>query len=67
MLLLAVADLAREEIWKARKGFCWKLLQKVVSQGEWPLSFTQRDGAVDGGRGRLEGREMITYPFSDGC
>jgi hypothetical protein len=39
----------------------------AVSQGEWPLSSIQQDGVVDGGRARLEGREIIKYPFNDGC
>lgn len=60
------ADLAGEKHREPAKALVGKL-QKVVSQGEWPLSTVQQDGVVDGGRARLEGREIIKNPLNDDC
>lgn len=64
---MAVADLAREKFGEPAKRALVGKLQTAVSQGEWTLSSIQQDSVVDGGRTRLEGREIIKYPFNDGC
>lgn len=64
---MAVADLARETFGEPAERALVGKLQTVESQGEWTLSSIQQDSVVEGGRTRLEGREIIKYPFNDGC
>lgn len=64
---MAAADLAREKFGESVKRALVGKLQTVVSQGAWTLLSIQQDGVIDGSRTRLEGRDIIKYPFNDGC